>query len=280
VINAKGGNRRLYFPCLGKCSERPEQRDHTREGLRFVGNYGAEQTRREFLALTSDEKATLRKQIAQRREENPAGKQAYTAALALLGDEESLRALVGEFLENDGASPGILGDSENPHVIELVAAQFFRNEPMKLTGGDVVVLPPSYRAAELAVEVLAKSPAFNADVINWARTVSGLTWSEKRDLIRPWWKANAQLFDARDYKAVQPGPNPPRDLFAIERPVDATGPRTTGQLAVTPPPFVVKQQPSPAPAPTPSMTSLVIGAAACFAILAGLLLFWKRRRQV
>lgn len=210
------------------------------------------------------------------------GKPALTESLAFLGDEAALQQLVREFLENDATGPGVLGTMQNPRIIELVAPSFFGEEPWRY-GGDVFLIPRSYRAAELTVELLASSPAFNAEVINWARGIKGLTTTELRALIRPWWKENEKFFREKNYKAVQPGPERPRDPLAylksgVEAPPSSSSPTATPALPIfTPTPLASAPVASATETSVPSAGLLWTIAVAAVALLAGLLFFWKRR---
>jgi hypothetical protein len=238
-----------------------------------------DQSVQEASSLTSAEKFRRIEELRGAAVRNPAGKEDYQDARALLGDEEALKQLVREFLDNDGAGPGFLARIRNPRIIELAAPELFREEPMKLTGGDVVIIPRSYRVAELAVDLMQDSPAFNADVINWARSLRGLTFTELREIIRPWWKENEQHFREKNYQAVQPGPPAPRDAMARIEGRAAQAPPLPQAESSTQPPSV------PAPlvrAPTTSRTDnssgwLWRGAVAALALSAALLLFRQRR---
>ncbi len=247
------------------------------QATNFAFGLKPDERAREAALLSPSDKERLVGEMQDAAKTNPAAKHGYTVAMATLGDEESIKQLVSEFIGNDGASPGLLAPMQNPRIIEMVAPEFFRDEPMRLTGGDVVIVPRSFRAAELAVEILANSPAFNSDVINWARTVRGLSWSEKRELVRPWWKANEQVFREKNYKAAQPGPEPPRDPFATEHPEAPQEAAMPAQSRATPTPV----RPVPAVAvtesPTPSAAFLWTGAVAAIALLVSLVVFWKRR---
>lgn len=205
--------------CIGfKLNADDQLSDETREFM-LLNHDGRVQ---EASSITSEAKLRRVQELKEAAIRNRAGKASYMNARAFLGDEEAIQQLVAEFIENDGASPGVLGDTRNPRIIEMVAPEFFRNEPMRLYGGDVVLMPRSFRAAELAVEILGNSPAFNAEVINWARRVGRLKWSDQRELVRPWWKANEQFFREKNYQAVQPGPEPPeRPAAPPEAPVAA-----------------------------------------------------------
>ena len=245
------------------------------EVLRFMTELSNEQRAQEVASLSQEEKIRRIDEIKSRAKRNPAGKRGYAINLAFYGDEEAIQQLVRDFLEDDGQSPYLLVPMQNPHIIDLVAPEFFRDEPMQISGGDVLLMPPSFRAAELAVELLANSPAFNGEVINWARSLRGLTWSERRALVRPWWKENEKFFREKNYKAVQPGPPPPRDPYAIDRPkvpAPAATVAAPASMPVSTTPIATASDTS-----TPSSAFLWTGAGVSVALLVGLAIFWKRR---
>ncbi len=251
--------------------------DLSEQASRFAFYLNPEARSRAVEGMSLDEKQKLIAEMRVAAQNESSSNHMITAAMATLGDEPSLQRLVREFLEDDAQSPYLLGPMRNPRIIEMVAPEFFREEPMRMEIGDIIVVPRSYRAAELAAELLADSPAFNGEVINWGRTVRALTFTERRDLIRPWWKENENFFREKAYKAVQPGPAPPRDPFEVGDP-DVPAERAPSAAAVELP-VAVAAVPVPPQAKSPASSDglLWAAAAATLALLAVRFFFWRRR---
>jgi hypothetical protein len=219
--------------------------------------------------------AELKKMLAQPEYH----KEPLRYGLAFLDDDESLRLLVGEFVANDAAGYAPLAAMQNPRVITMVAPEFYRDEPMSMGASDVIVIPVSYRAAELAVKVLAETPAFHEHTQTWAQSLRGLTFTEVRQLIRPWWKENERFFREKNYKAVRPGPPPPRDPYAEEKAVVVAPPSTLQ----SPNASALPSSPTPLPAERPVASSgtswLGYAVAGALALLLAAAIFLSTRRR-
>jgi hypothetical protein len=96
-------------------------------------------------------------------------------------------------------------------------------------------------------------------------------------LVRPWWKANAPFFQAKNYKAVQPGSPPPRDPFETNRRATASEPGTSAVSSANRMPPARVPGPHVGQSASPPVTWLMIGAFAAIAVVAGILYASKRR---
>ena len=145
--------------------------------------------------------------------------------LILLGDEETYARAAKDYLNSQG---GIwLLHALKPEIIPLVAPALRNQEPFGVYS-DLVIEPPSYKAAEIVTTALATLPDFSAEVKEWAKKLSRRTRHEQREQLAPWWMSNEPLFREKAYARVTAGPPLPPSIpeevlimaSAADRPVD------------------------------------------------------------
>lgn len=148
-----------------------------------------------------------------------------TVELAILGDSNAREKVVAEFLN---ASQWGRGGSElkalrDPKVIPMIGEALFKEEKFEQEeGSDVGFAPIQETVRGATVHILGNSPEFNERVINWARRMrddSSMN-PEETAIMRDWYRANEAKLKAGDFKAVQPGAEPPeRNASAsVDRP--------------------------------------------------------------
>jgi hypothetical protein len=126
--------------------------------------------------------------------------------MAVLGDDWAIKEYVKYFLTYRARSEPI--DMRlicSPKTIPLIGEALFREEKYELRG-DVGFSPTQSTVAEVMVHTLSNSTEFNQDVINWAR---GINHKYTMKMIRDWYRENEARLKAWDFKAVQPGAEPP-----------------------------------------------------------------------
>jgi hypothetical protein len=110
--------------------------------------------------------------------------------------------------------------SGSPIAIQRLSALLFREESFEQRQeSDVTIISPSFLVAgDFLPFALSRSPAFNGEVINWARErmemKRGGHWEEIREEMRRWWRDNEPKFMQRQYKAVAPPRGPERNEAA------------------------------------------------------------------
>ena len=146
----------------------------------------------------------------QRRSEN--GVYSITVLnLALLGDDWAREEVVKMFWKEPRANAVELKYLADPKVISVIGDGLFMEEDYYRLG-DVGFGATQDNIASAFVYTLCNSPEFNADVTNWARRVndwSADTGSIELKIVREWYRANEAKLKAGDFKAVQPGAEPP-----------------------------------------------------------------------
>lgn len=272
--------RYLPFVCFALLASLLKAQDAQQRAIDFVGASYSERIKLRD-GFSETERQEVIKEIKRKLALPEYHKEPLVRGLAFLGDEEALQELARDFIARDSAGPDGLAQMQSPRLIELVAPEFYREELEIMGGGDVVILPPSFRAAKLAVKTVAATPAFNAETRQWAEGLRGLTGTEIRVLVRPWWRANEQFFREKNYTAVRPGPPRPRDPYATQQPAvlvpppaaPATPPAGATPSSLAPP---AVEKPSPL-SRTPWLGYVVAGALAL--LLAAALYLSTRRRE-
>ena len=131
--------------------------------------------------------------------------------LALLGDDWAREQVVKSFWNQSRGYASELHYLKDPKVIAMTGDGLFMEEEW-YQRGDVRYKPTQETIAEVVIDTLGNSPEFTADVINWARRVD--QWavedgSRELKIVRDWYRANEVKLKAGDFKAVQPGAEPP-----------------------------------------------------------------------
>ena len=189
--------------------------------------------------------------------------------LALLGDDWAREQVVKAFWYEPGAKANGLLALKDPKVIAMLGEGLFMEEEQYWIG-DVGFIPAQVNLAEVTIDTLGNSPEFNADVINWARRV------ERRytmKMIRDWYRANEAKLKAGDFKAVQPGAEPPDS-------------KASAPAGGAPPSLPADAKPAPAPVsfpgsvqpPASSGNASAWIAALLLAVCGGLVWLLKRKR--
>ena len=132
--------------------------------------------------------------------------------LALLGDDWAREQVVKAFWYQPRERANGLLALKDPKAIAMLGEGLFLEETY-YSSDDVGYKPTQENIAEVVIDTLGHSPEFNADVINWARRVevrSSITLTEAiMGTMREWYRANEAKLKAGDFKAVQPGAEPP-----------------------------------------------------------------------
>ncbi|MEA3210139.1 MAG: hypothetical protein QOE70_3196 [Chthoniobacter sp.] len=216
--------------------------------------------------------------------------------LFFLGDAQSRKIELDNYAEGNG-NHDLFVQSADPRLVEALAPLLFRNEeytimwrpdlsaPRGPVEDFVTRLPPSFDATLTIHDILCVSPAFGAEVINWAqqlkdeatKRVGANQAKALRPIFRDWWRENEPFFKQQNFQAVKPG----RELVKDERDAEQPHDRTEAFKGSSP---AQRSHPSALPSPaarsqsqTPSIRTLWACAALAVAFLTGLLIFWKRR---
>lgn len=126
--------------------------------------------------------------------------------LIKLGDETVIRSCL-KMLDSEERNSAIaqLVMAANPKVIALLESDLNREEnPEKIrVSHDVWRSPVSMNAALIVKRIVLKSPAFSAEVKEWARALPSFS-AGLRVGIRAWWETNKAALLREDYGAVVP----------------------------------------------------------------------------
>jgi hypothetical protein len=133
-----------------------------------------------------------------------------TLLLAQLGDYKEIGRAIEKLHSGSPLDqlhiPGGLSQSKQPLVIQALAKDLFGDESLgpKLIASEFLVYPPSVVATDIIWSILRESPAFSAEVRNWAEGLPKLKTEKQRELLRLWWEENKQFFDTLHYHRVVP----------------------------------------------------------------------------
>ncbi len=216
-------------------------------------------------------------------ETSPGGRDQILEILYYLGDTAARDELVRNYYRDGTDSRTAMQSSTfsaagDPELVPMLAPALLCPEPYRRFGDDAFTYPLSFQTAPTVIGIIRNSPAFSADVINWARRFPKSDTpptEELREIVREWWRAHEPFFREKNYKAVQPG----RDLKPD--PVPDLTPEVPASPPATPAPPILASKssaatPATSPAEIPSNALLWTGAVAAFVLLAGLLFFWRR----
>ena len=135
-----------------------------------------------------------------------------TVRLAILGDSKAREMVVADFLDTKKMSSGYsaLQALKDPKVIPMIGEELFKDEKLK-QHGDVGIMPIQDIVRNVMLHALGNSAEFNEAVINWARRMDEDNWSDANGIaiMRDWYRANEAKLKAWDFKAVEPGAEPP-----------------------------------------------------------------------
>jgi hypothetical protein len=192
--------------------------------------------------------------------------------MAILGDDWAIIQTVNYFLAHGTrAAPNKMQALSSPKAISLIGEGLFKDEKLEWAG-DVGLMPTQVTVANVILYTLGNSPEFNENVVNWARRVSQ---NYNMKMMRDWYQANEAKLKAWDFKAVQPGEEPPGR--------NASAPADGSQSSVPPP-----STPASTPAPSPgdahtqdSFGNMYAWIAASLLAVGGGSLVWlvKRKRS-
>lgn len=198
--------------------------------------------------------------------------QSYIDELMLIGDDWARDVVAARFRTHPHNAWLNWTTYRDPKLIARVGDMLLLND---------VVTQEDYEAgyggrqswtAPILLDTLGNSPAFNADVINWARRLQDARSRETVAIMREWWKANETVLKANDFKAVQPGRSLPEERAPEPAIVPTLVANSASPNAVASTPVAPAAEPS-----TPSTATLWTCAAAAIALLVSLVVFWKRR---
>ena len=158
----------------------------------------------------------LRKQIDYYRNKGESaaalGSHYETLQLAALGDDNAREMVVAEFMNAPrwGNRASGLKALREPKVIPMIGEALFKEETEEERGDNI------YKAIQetvrsVIVYTVGNSAEFNEAVINWARRMRSDSSMnpEETAILRDWYRANEAKLKAGDFKAVQPGAEPP-----------------------------------------------------------------------
>jgi hypothetical protein len=181
-------------------------------------------------ALSDDKKrliiAFLRREIESRRRQ---GDPAFTLEpiilnMAILGDDWAITEAASSFLaKGTRKDPSEMLLLKCPKAIPLMGEALFKDEQFELIG-DVGYMPTQTTVANVILHTLSNSESFNEDVIDWARTVKDRYTIE---MMRGWYRDNETKLKAWDFKAVQPGSEPPKGKHTSSVEIQPTTPPIT-----------------------------------------------------
>ena len=203
--------------------------------------------------------------------------------LLYLGDSEQRKQMISQFRQKRWFYPELVKLGE-PWVIEALAPEMFREETLtNLVQGDVFNYPLSYGVAGLIVANLQNATIYSDDVLQWAKRTSPHALPQLRATMRDWWRDNERFFKEKNYQAVRPGRNVPREeskgAATPVQPEPLASPPRAGETPLLPAPS--RAAPPVAVAPnvessSPSTALLITAATAAVALFVGVLFFWKR----
>ena len=206
--------------------------------------------------------------------------------LMQLGEEATMQKIASRLLSNDpilvaSVSLPAIKACESPRLIELIAPAIFVEED-HTENHEWLVSTDTEQAIR---QMLAKTPGFNSDVINWARNNDNFGLPlEELYIMRQWWKENEKHFKERNYLAVQPGPTTivlPSTIkvpAGVQLQASPDSPKRRNLPPATPP--LIPPQPSIAASePTKENSSLVAGliTTLCAALIG--LAYWRISRR-
>ncbi len=191
--------------------------------------------------------------------------------MAILGDDRALNQYVNWFVEHDARGiPDAILTIKNARVIPLMGEALFRQDEGKIVG-DLGFVPTQWTVAEVMLHNLRNSAEFSDDVANWARRIGP---GNHVKMMRDWYRANEAKLKAREFKAVQPGAEPPKPKQSIS--VDTQPP--SPPLPAAPSPSNLKPLGNP-PASGHSGNSYLWIGAILLAICGCLVWLLRRKRE-
>lgn len=210
----------LILTCPFLLAETKEQRAKENAIYKRVFPVGVRPNKDALNSLTGDEQQMLIEHLRsaidayRKKGEDDAslGGHTSTLQLAMLGDDKARAMVVASFLnERSGEGWDSLKTLNEPKVIPMIGEALFRNEVyVREPGSDVGFVPTQKIVGEVTLHILCNSPKFSAEVINWARRVrSEKSPFDEVQILRDWYRANEAMLKAWDFKAVQPGAEPP-----------------------------------------------------------------------
>jgi hypothetical protein len=221
--------------------------------------------------LTEEERLFFLETLRRRRVELG---EANEATLFDLGDPEWTEKMVTAWNGGDSYDT-ILIRAGRPDIIPLVSASLLKEEPYFHKYTDVEIRPHSVQTAGLIRAIIARSPAFSPETINWAQGLlpqSDEDDQEFREIMRAWWKENKPCFEAKDYKAVRPG----RTLSSSNK-SDVLN--TSSSAPATPTAAIPAQVSSVRSATDSKMPPTAVFLAAATVIIVTLFFVWRWSRQ-
>lgn len=198
--------------------------------------------------------------------------------LALLDDDWAREQLVKAFWNNSRLNYHLLLSLREPKVIPIIGEGLFMEELPYRYRGEMLGPTQDY-IAMIALDTLANSPDFSADVINWARGVER-NWARRvvqpynMKIMRDWYRANEDKLKAGDFKAVQPGAEPPerRDYPSDGHSRSSLPPGASAGTASS-------SSPGSTQTPASSRNAYAWIAALLLAVCGGLVWLLKRKRK-
>ena len=231
-------------------------------------------------SLPPAQKTRYVKFLREEMKRNPISYDSYLKDLMFLGDTAARDELVQNYYRDGAVGRGFnkfhaFRAAGDPELITMLAPALLLPEPFQRFGTDAFSYPLSFDAASTIVAVAGNSPAFNSDVINWARSFdAGETPPDEqlRGIVREWWHANEQFFRDKIFAAVRPGRLPALPPAAEER--------VPADTALEPKPSLPHTNPQIAEMPQESSNNrlayLITGAVATLLALA----YWLNTRRV
>lgn len=197
------------------CNARSTETEATvRELFRDFRPYNTERIR----GLTEHQRSlmldVLRDKFTKEREQMKDGKlePSYASVvfeMALIGDDQALKEYCYYFLAFESRSnPVKMLLLCSPKAIPLIGEALFKEEHYEVPG-DVGLLPTQSTVANIILQTVSIAPEFSKDAASWAgRALSAPRGVDIKQL-RTWYRENEAKLRAWDFKAIQPGEEPP-----------------------------------------------------------------------
>jgi len=129
--------------------------------------------------------------------------------MALLGDDQALKEYCDYFLAfKSRSNPVNMLILCSPKAIPLIGEALFKEEQYEVPG-DVGLLPTQNTVANIILDTVSKAPEFSKDAANWAGRALSAPMGVDIKQLRFWYRENETKLKTWDFKAVQPGAEPP-----------------------------------------------------------------------
>lgn len=257
--------------------------DETKEDVtalifRVFGNTPPSPKSREVRNLSPSQREAIRQELYRRLEDRSQWRDDqpndwYIEVLIMMDDDWARGLFAARFRDRPDNAFLQYRFYKDPKLIALVGDMIFLEDQITEEMREEGLAGRQSWTASAILETLADSPAFTADVINWARRLEEAHSHGSLQIMREWWKANEAVLKANDFKAVQPGRSP----VEVETAQPVSVPPSVNVEPVPSVPATPTAEATHEIAPTNSEWTFAAIAAGCLVLLGGSLVFWKRR---